>query len=614
MRWSLTRTISTRRLTLWLAGSAVAVAGVVGLQEPAQAEPATVSYVTMVSENGDYIGGGTSSLWVGGPDAVQVSRLYSDSVEVFVSQGGVNSLSNYLRFWFGPVRGQTLQVGTYENAQRLPFRDDQNPGIDIFGNGRGCNETAGRFTVLDLAPDLSRLWIVYESGCKPGRPSSFGEIKYNMPAGTELLVAPSKVAWPARGVGEISRQVPVNLINTGTTPAVVGDPAISGRDAADFSVAADTCGVVAAGASCSMTLGFSPGATGAREGTLTIEDTTAATSHTVDLGSSGVLVGTPSNLPANPPTPTPTPTPAPPPLPTPVPTPPSYVGVPPPSVTNLAATADYDVLNLSWGFSYSPDFSHVEVRGAPGPTPPATVKDGFEVYYGHLTSATANNLEPNTTYSFSAFAVDAEGLAAAPATLTVNAASVTASTSKTRVAYGNKLLIRGRITDSRTGAPLEYQDFVVLAHSPSRGMVYEVARDMTRVGGQYEIAFRPVETYEYGVVYFGDTQHLGAVGLTRPVPVSYGVLLDKFAKSGGLGTTFTIPIFIDPASPGQKVVLQRKVKDRWKTVATGKLNKRSILKLKYKPTARGTYTLRVYKAGSRSNVAGTSKQFTIKVT
>jgi len=40
--------------------------------------------------------------------------------------------------------------GEYEGAQRFAFHSPTRPGIDVSGDGRGCNRDAGRFLVSEL--------------------------------------------------------------------------------------------------------------------------------------------------------------------------------------------------------------------------------------------------------------------------------------------------------------------------------------------------------------------------------------------------------------------------------------------------------------------------------
>jgi hypothetical protein len=51
--------------------------------------------------------------------------------------------------------GAPLAVSVYESAERAPFASAGHPGIDISGDGRGCNQDAGRFQIFDLEHDAS---------------------------------------------------------------------------------------------------------------------------------------------------------------------------------------------------------------------------------------------------------------------------------------------------------------------------------------------------------------------------------------------------------------------------------------------------------------------------
>ncbi len=54
-------------------------------------------------------------------------------------------------FWhldFAAPSGQALTAGTvYDNAARYPFQGPTQPGLSLYGDGRGCNTVTGSFTV-----------------------------------------------------------------------------------------------------------------------------------------------------------------------------------------------------------------------------------------------------------------------------------------------------------------------------------------------------------------------------------------------------------------------------------------------------------------------------------
>lgn len=237
----------------------------------AAAEPSVASVVTLNVESG------ASYVWRPGSGEVVAGPLATDGYRVLVS--GDASKSSFDLVFHAPL-GQDLRVGTYELTRR--DADQDRAGLDITGNGGGCNGTSGRFTVHDLSSDLSRLWLTYEMHCESGDPAIFGEVRINEPVDPALLLGAARVDWPGSRVGEAGRPVPVQLVNTGDQPETVRDAAVStGGD--DFSVLRNTCGVLAPEESCTVYVGFVPSRSGPREGVLTVHDSTPAGSHEVRL-------------------------------------------------------------------------------------------------------------------------------------------------------------------------------------------------------------------------------------------------------------------------------------------------------------------------------------------
>src|SRR4051794_22864713 len=80
--------------------------------------------VTMLSDAGDYIGGGTSRAYLPGNSQVSVggSTAY---LTVSVS-GGVSGDAYSMDFAAPP--GEALAPGVYDHAQRAPFRESGRPG------------------------------------------------------------------------------------------------------------------------------------------------------------------------------------------------------------------------------------------------------------------------------------------------------------------------------------------------------------------------------------------------------------------------------------------------------------------------------------------------------
>src|SRR5918992_442224 len=131
------------------------------LAAAAPAGAASLDAVVMYSD-GDYVGQGETRIYHPGNGQIQVGGS-TGYLTVGVSGG---SLGDSFSMDFAAPPGQVLAPGVYDDAQRAPFREAGHPGIDISGDGRGCNTVTGRFEVraFDVTADgrLQRLWIVYE--------------------------------------------------------------------------------------------------------------------------------------------------------------------------------------------------------------------------------------------------------------------------------------------------------------------------------------------------------------------------------------------------------------------------------------------------------------------
>jgi hypothetical protein len=53
--------------------------------------------------------------------------------------------------------GKPFTKRVYMNAQRYPFSDPGRPGLLVSGDGHGCNEVKGEYTVSEVAYDSSGL-------------------------------------------------------------------------------------------------------------------------------------------------------------------------------------------------------------------------------------------------------------------------------------------------------------------------------------------------------------------------------------------------------------------------------------------------------------------------
>ena len=131
------------------------------------------------STAGDYIGQGAT-----------VKGLPPDWTVTLVDPHGSGTIAvrarNATNDWsinFGAPTGTTIAHDTaYEEAARYPFRFGA-AGVEMYGNGRGCNQLLGRFAVLELVRDSSgaifRLAIDFEQRCEISGPPLYGEVRIN---------------------------------------------------------------------------------------------------------------------------------------------------------------------------------------------------------------------------------------------------------------------------------------------------------------------------------------------------------------------------------------------------------------------------------------------------
>jgi heat shock protein HslJ len=250
---------------------------------PAFAHAAGVDEVVMFSDPGDYIGGGGVRIYTPANGSITVSGSTAD-LTVGVS-GGTNGDSYSMEF--AAPFGQSLGPGVYDRAQRAPFREAGRPGIDIGGDGRGCNTISGRFEVKDLAVSsdgvLQRLWIVYEQHCEGGTSALFGEVRLGEPGPAGAGgVAPAIVRWPTSDVGKAGTAVPATIVATG--PMQLTGATLGGANPGDFAIRLDECSgkALVAGQSCQVWVRYVPTSAGTRLATLHVRDSAGA-DYPVDL-------------------------------------------------------------------------------------------------------------------------------------------------------------------------------------------------------------------------------------------------------------------------------------------------------------------------------------------
>jgi hypothetical protein len=225
---------------------------------------------------------GAGSLWRSGDADLSVTGSPEDGVTVSVNDGSVDPTV----LSFAAPAGQSLREGVYDDASAISDRSASHPGVSV-NRDANCAREYGRFTVIDMSPDLNRLELTYEIHCTNEYEAIFGEVHIGEPVDAPgLMLAPDHVDWPATYPGVAAQPVPITMINTGNDPVTIQAAQVTGDSA--FSLTDDACTTVAAGSSCTLYVGFKPTEVSEQAGRLTVTDSGGTGTHEVALAGRGI--------------------------------------------------------------------------------------------------------------------------------------------------------------------------------------------------------------------------------------------------------------------------------------------------------------------------------------
>ena len=104
-------------------------------------------------------------------------------------------------------------------------------------------------------------------------------------AGTPTLSVPASAGLGSSAVGVQTAGTQITITNAGAVSATI--TSVLSSSASEFPIVANTCGIVAGGANCKVTVAFKPLAAGARNGSLTISSNATGSPHAVALSGTG---------------------------------------------------------------------------------------------------------------------------------------------------------------------------------------------------------------------------------------------------------------------------------------------------------------------------------------
>jgi hypothetical protein len=168
----------------------------------------------------------------------------------------------------------------------------------VTGNGCGSVNAGGNCTVtvaFKPAAAGARAATITVSSNGTGSPQSFtvsgtGTTVTPPPSG---LSVPSSLGFGSQTVGVQTGGSPITVSNPGASPVTISS--IVSSSVSEFPIVGNTCGVVAGGTSCTITMAFKPLASGARNGSLTITSNGTGSPNVVALSGTGTATAPTAN-------------------------------------------------------------------------------------------------------------------------------------------------------------------------------------------------------------------------------------------------------------------------------------------------------------------------------
>ncbi|HVQ86691.1 MAG TPA: hypothetical protein VMT88_00765 [Actinomycetes bacterium] len=182
---------------------------IVSLLTPLSSSPALAADVTtwsMQGVGGDTIIGNSSYNFDVNDGATIVASGDASAVDVTVTKD-THSFSAEL----SAPTGDTLDPGdVFLNATRFPGTTG---GLDVTGDGSGCNEVRGDFVVHDITfdagtGDLTSLSVTFEHHCEGAQASLLGSIAFHVAAAESV---PTQAAIALRGALDTNISAPTDL-------------------------------------------------------------------------------------------------------------------------------------------------------------------------------------------------------------------------------------------------------------------------------------------------------------------------------------------------------------------------------------------------------------------
>ena len=188
-------------VSLALVASAIAASSVSAVTLPPASipMPTSGSFLYLNSEPGSWVGNGLE----------QVITSTDTTILGILPVGGdtfradIHSSSHSWNVFVAAPRGVPLAVGSYTGAVRAVARVGDQPGLDVSGDGRGCNTLTGSFDVREIAysefQELAVFDATFVQRCDASTPALYGRIRIEVaPPAPHVALPPGAKATTAR--------------------------------------------------------------------------------------------------------------------------------------------------------------------------------------------------------------------------------------------------------------------------------------------------------------------------------------------------------------------------------------------------------------------------------
>jgi Abnormal spindle-like microcephaly-assoc'd, ASPM-SPD-2-Hydin len=223
----------------------------------------------------------------GAPDLV-AADLNSNSVEVLLNSGPVSLSPSSLTFAKQLLRTTSApKTITLTNTGGSPLSIGSVMATSEFAETNNCGSSVPPGGSCAIAVTFTPTAAGKQTGTLTISDSAGTQTVALTGTGTALKVSPASLNFGTVKVGTSSPAKKISVMNLGSTSVSISSIAVGGTNAGDFAQK-NTCGsALAANASCSISVTFTPTAVGTRSASLTITDSDPGSPQKVTLGGIG---------------------------------------------------------------------------------------------------------------------------------------------------------------------------------------------------------------------------------------------------------------------------------------------------------------------------------------